>query len=953
MTREEKEYYLIEYEPKFREVVKWLFGRENIDGLFPVYFVLYSYRHKLGISFEEDGMKGYKRGADSLQDRLYDASLMALGGDCKQFDYLCEVQNMIESLSRKKFDEVYTALIDDILCYTSLACGTQMYPNARIAHTAVNILKEHDCKTVYCAYSGIGVFAVACKGMKYTGAEPYAPANLIAEVICDAFGVKKKEFLTEDPIEEWTRRSFDGVVGNLPVDADFFNIFRYDHFLHKFNEKQSAFAKKILSKKTAKKTAVMLAHFEFANDWEYDGIRKEICEKGMLESVIALPEDIFRDALVPTYMIVLDMQGGHTKATFYDARKSKSRQNRYGDTINRNLFDMRDCVKDDEKVTVSYAAMEQASWSYNPSVYIQNAECRDGQELVRLGDIADIVVGARENGGRAIAFSELSDRFDKVYSGIVPSSFGNSCGPLIEGPSVLISLSRGVRREEHKIVCGICREPGEYRVDFFVTALKPKTDKILPEYLALALMTDSSFSSYYESIQEYYTNPVRWTHFLERRIPILTDMVEQKKAILDALGRADMASVTYNVILAGAGTQMQKYRNLLSKYGCSVLATVESVEGPGGLEEILRNMSVAGTSISKKAEAVIVDAGIKLDAEDNEMSFKGLDAALDFKLLYEGKGLSFFVTSSNSLDDIRGAGIISERRLRPVENGHFFMTKNGSPAEALASSLREELDRKLSPESRIRSRHKSAFEAAEWIDDNYSGREIHATEIISEFLMAAEEGVDTTRKLSDLRNVAHRVIEVLKDCRAVPPIDNGAIPRLLYDREYHNKDGKTYIQDVRIIDKKSLISSLIALIDIGNEGTHSFSGSANLGTAMLQTLLEFVTWFYDNREEFSTALTNYWHIVGETEYEDTWEEFSAPAEMRMIDGKPLWSCGNVHLFVPDREQDFIRQGEMVTVRKRSEEKKIKVPGIRFFAAPEGPNNREGYTIDKSGREDKI
>ena len=950
MTQEEKEFIIFEFRDDFDKEVKWLFERRTIDGLFPVYFMLYSHHHGFQVFDEETGDFIYKPGKDSLQDRLYDAARMTFAGDEAQFEYLGGLYDLLSGLPKRLFNEVYTFLLDTTLCMTDLVGGTQLQPNSRIALTMANILREHGCQTIWGAYSGIGIYALACHGMKFTGQEPYAPANLIAEVLCDGFGVKKTEYIFADPISEWTRRKFDGVIGNLPVDADFFNEYRADHLMSQFNEMQDCFIKKLITKKTARKVATVLVHFEFANKPDYDETRKLICEKGLLETVIALPEDIFRDALVPTYLLILDMEGGHTAAEFIDATSSSRRQSAITHTYKNNLFDVRDCVKENERIMVGYDSIERCSWAFNPAVYIQNAVCREGQELVPLRDLVTISCGEMVKGERFIDYSSLSHEFNRVAAGIMPGASTEGESQHVEGPSVLIALSVATRRHPQKLICGICREHGSYGVTFFLPVLKPNPERILPDYLALALMTDPTLVKYLKSIQEYYTDDIRSSHILERRIPIYTDLAMQKAAVMDALGRADMAEVSYNVVVAGAGENIARYRSALSKYGCVLLSSAETVEGPNGLEHLLSELSRENTPVSKKADAVIVVSDISLNGKKDEKAFAGLDAVLDLSLLYRKSGLSFFVSSKHNLDEIRNAGIISSRRLKPIESGHFFTTdEQGHPTEALAASVREELDHAMSPESRIRTRHRTAFEAAQWLDETYALKDIRATETISEFLMAAEEGVDTSRNLSDLRNIAHRIIEILKDCRAVPPIDNGAIPHLLYDKKFENiKDGKTYIQDVQIM-RRPLSSSLISLIDIGNEGTHTFRTSANLGSAMLQTLLEFVTWIYDNRDEFSVVLTNYWHI--DSEYEHNWEETSAPAKRRWVAGKEYWTSGDVHLFVPNGTD--LKEGDIVTVRGRKEDTgKTKVEGVKYFAYPKGYNNKypDGYSIDRSGRD---
>ena len=954
MTYEEKEFILCKVLPELDNRINWLFERQNMDGVFPVFFVLYSYKHGLRISFNETSMLGYNPGADALQDRLYDASLMVLGGDKTKFAELRDIQALIESFEKRLFDASYDYFLDWIIIkHTNLGSGTHLRPNPRIATTISNILKEHGCKTVYCAYSGIGVYALACNGLVYTGTEPYAPANLVAEVLCDAFEVKKTEFYDDNPLEYWTKRKFDAVIGNLPVDADFWNVYRADRFLKKFNDLQNDFIKKLIAKKTARKTAALLVHFEFANYGYYDETRELICRNGMLETVIALPEDIFREADVPTYLLILDMEGGRHEAEFIDAQKSLRKQRVLYDTYSANTFDIRDCANEDEHVVISYETIARAAWSFNPAVYIQNATCKEGQELVRLGDLVSFSYGNMVTGRRVIHSSALSEMFSRVASDIKPEAADGMDNQPVDGPCVMLALTPGRRDKTQKLVYGICREYGSYSVDFFLTVLKPDPEKILPEYLALALLSDPTFATFFRSIQEHCVDNIRSQHLLERLVPVYTGLLEQKKAVMDALGRADMAEITYNVAVAGAGENLNWYRDALSKHGCTMISSADSVEGQGGLANLLAIATKKDTPVSKKIDAVVVLSDIPLKKKkDDDQLFAGLDAVLDLSLVYRNSGIKFYVSSKCGLEVIQNAGIISQRRLKPIKDGHFFMTKkNGHPSEALASSLREELDRELSPATRIRSRHVEAFEAAEWLDNTYPERGINASTVISEFLMAAEEGVDTSRNLSDLRNVAHRIIEILKDCRAVPKIDNGAIPHLLYDGKYENqKDGKTYIQDVRIMGRP-LASSLISMIDIGNEGTHTFKSSVNLGSAMLQSLLEFVTWLYQNKEEFSEPLTNYWHI--DSEFERTWEETIGPAKLNLISGKQIWTCENVHLQVyPDMD---IQEGDIVTVRDRMLDKgRIKIPGVTFFAYPQGykNSNPNGYTIDKSGRKEE-
>jgi len=948
MTRKDKEYFLFDFIPKFKKSIEWLFNRENLDGIFPVYFILYSHKNNFPIHFAKKGkMTGYEKGRDILQDKLYEASLPVLGGDDANIEKLSASQILIKSIDRGLFDECYTYLVEEVLCATDLADGTQMNPNFRIARTIANIISEHGCNDVMCAYSGIGTYAVACRQFTYLGVEGYAPANLIAEFLCSVYDIPNKEFITKNPSERPDKK-YDAVIGNLPVDVDFFNVHRWERHHQSFNDLQDAFINQLVKRKFSNKCAALLVHFEFANNFTYDTTRRFICNKGMLESVIALPENIFKESFGPSYILVLDFERQHDSAIFYDARQSLNRQKTYGSLFDRNDYDLRECVRDTETIIVSYDTIKKLSWSFNPSAYLQDAECREGMELVRLGDLVDIPSWTMAKGERFISSDRLSDRFEFISKHIVPEAPSKTDGVLVEGPSVLLALSRGARREIQNLRCGICDEPGQYSVEFFLPVLKPKKDKILADYLALALISDSSFARYLKSVQEYWCDTVRSSYLLERKIPVLTDLAAQKKAVLDALGRADMANITYNIIVAGADERVQRYRCLLSKYGCNIISTVQCVHGPDGLEDVLHELSSKGVPLSRKVDAVIFESNIPyLNINDTE-EFSGLDAILDLKLSRDYDNIPFFASSDESLDIIQSKARISLRRLMSLNNGHFFLNdEKHFPSEALFSSLREELDRMLSPEARVRSRHKEVFEAAEWIDEHYPEKQIHSSEIISDFLMAIEEGVETQKNLSDLRNVAHRIIEILKEYNAVPQLDNGAIPQLLYENEYKDKSsGVVYHQDFSLMPR-SLSSSLVSLINIGNEATHSFSHSRNLGTSMLQILMEFICWFYNNKQEFSETLTNYWHKGNNVE--EKWIDKIGTVNMKVVGHEQVWFSGDVRLFIKGKTTLTI--GDKVHILKCSPNNlPPKVPELKYLAFPEDKNHQGGYYVEKKEKE---
>lgn len=920
-----------------RDEANWLFSRQNIEGLFPVFYLFYSYKQELPTWLDDPSLTD--EGPDALQNSLFKASLSVFGGKADSFGKLQGMYARMKKMGRKVFLQEYVRLVEEMICHTSLVGGTAELPNQRIATTICNIFREKGCKSVYTAYSGAGSYVAECQGMSYYGAEPSETFNLIAAVIADAYQIESCSFDNEDPLMSWPRKKYDAIIGNLPVDVDFFDQQRADHLLSGFNEKIDTFVKKLIKSRKATVAAVFLSHFEFANKRDYDETRKKLCDSGMLDTVIALPEDIFSQATVPTYIIVLDMKGGRNEATFIDATKSRKSGSH---TISSNRIDLRDGKP--RMVTVSYSVIAQANWAFNPFVYLQDAECPEGMELVRLGDLADFV-GNMERSGLYLDPDHLSASTKTILEGMRAaegkSAWSGAC-QLVPGHSVLLRLSRGARRQEQNLVCGLYKDSEPCRTDFFVSVLKPHTDKILPEYLALALITDPSFKTYYKNIQQYYTDDIRASHLRERRIPVLTDLIEQRKAVTAASGLAASEDTIYNIVLVGAGDKERSYTRLLDSVKCIVIKTTETVEGDDGLETILEQATKEGVALSKKVDAVVFQTDVNLSAGKEERPFSGMDAIADLRLLYEPKGILFYAASDASVEDIVKEGILSERRLKPFLDGHFFMNKKGLPDKALSLALRKELEEKGSDEARIRTLQRQAFEAADWIDANFEGNEV--SEVLSDFLIAKEFGKDSLRKLSTLRTVAHNLIDILKKWNIVPDasdLDHGAIPHLIYDQKFETKLTTYIYWDDTVMDK-SLSAALIALIEIGNEGTHTFNTNPLLGATMLNTLMAFILWLYKGRDSLPQRKTPWYKESLNERIRIDDLPMTGTVKQVTVKGKRIWVCGNVHLQEP--ADGDIREGDVVTINRVKPETKFKTPEINALAF------NDCYSIDKSARD---
>lgn len=946
-TEKEKE-LLIKFGSAFSEAISPLLcGNQQPESVIPVFLVLFACRENLRLNFADDGILVSDNTGSALLKRLLSFSNKLV--DKSEIPYLVEIDKCIRSLERPNFKIIFHRLIDQTLVSTNAVGGTQELPNFRIARTASNILREHGCDTIGVIGSGLGSFGKACKEANYVGIEQNGSFRLIADAVCEGTNACSYRNVYGTFLSGWENNKFDGVIGNLPVDADFFNEYRFSHLEHKFNDLAAKFIIKLLPSGVVGKTAITLVHFDFANKCDFDLLRKQLCENGLLETVIALPENIFINANVPTYMLVFDMKGRHDDVEFIDATASLVRDANYSYCMYGNDFDLREQVLDSERIVVPHSTMEQLDWSFNPKVYLQNAECPEGMELVRLGDLASMPEYKEVKGERTLSSDFFSERFEKVAKGVTPSSLsGQFKMQLIEGPSLIFSLTSGHRRDIQRLRCAICNDKGVYSTDTYAAVLQPNPDRTSLEYLALALMNDPTFAGYLKSVQAYDVDDFRRSHILERRIPVYTDLSEQKKAVTRALGRADMADTVYNVVLAGAGGKSSVFASLLSEYGCVVKYVAEKVEGQDGLELILSEYTKSNTPVSKKIDAVIFNTELQLSAAENQDRYAGLDAVLDLQLKYGNSSIPFYAFSDKDLDSILSEARIFERRLKSLRQGHFFMNgKNSKPSIALVRALREELESGSSVDAKIRTLYREGFEAAEWLDSTYPESNIHSVEVLSDFLTAAEmPEVNTTRKIADMRIVVHEIIGLLGECNAVPAdLDKGAVPKYLYDGKYKDKRTRiNYFQRIEIMPK-SLAASVFALVSIGNEGVHTFNSRPNLAMSMAQSLMEFIQWFYSNKELFKNKLSGYWSYGDD--FVTVSDEIEGVVELKKIDGKNVWTCRDVML-VYDKTTP-LKVGDKVVIKKRLSQQNPKLieNGILWIANSKQKDPREGYEIKNS------
>ena len=115
--------------------------------------------------------------------------------------------------------------------------------------------------------------------------------------------------------------------------------------------------------------------------------RKFLCEKGWIEGVIALPDKMYQDTWVNTFLVILS--NGNKKVKFLDARdmytKSRIGGKRINDFTDSIIASIKKKYEDDSEITkISLEEIALTDYNLNPLRYVINRKSK--VEMVELGN---------------------------------------------------------------------------------------------------------------------------------------------------------------------------------------------------------------------------------------------------------------------------------------------------------------------------------------------------------------------------------------------------------------------------------------------------------------------------------------------------------------------------------------------------------------------------------------
>ena len=580
-----------------------------------------------------------------------------------------------------------------------------------------------------------------------------------------------------------------------------------------------------------------------ANNSAFTGLRKRLCDEGILDTVITLSDDTFNDAKVCTSLIVLNRKKTDDKVTFI-----------YSDDLlfagDGPDYDIRRDATSRNRVQVSYSEMAEVGWSLNARLYLSpDPKCNDGQVLVKLKDL--IVREARydshANGNHVLSMCSCSDSVIEAMGELRYSkAFGKGASYCaISQPAVLFYL--GPQESMNAAVYDSCEQ---CFIDDTVYTLIPDTAKILPQYLAYVILHNLSFRKYLWDLMEYPEafDQILPEYILNAKIPIYTDIQKQKQ-VIDALLKGKEGSKQYNVLIASADEDItgEERLSLLSRCNLRVVGTAASALE---LDEKLKSCAQGRVSSSDKIDAVIVDVSIPSGRPKSLSLYDGfIEISSSIRRQNE---IPFYVMSDMASEELQVPYFCIEYFIS--EEHRRFFSKDINKFQLLLNSLIDELETIKSDDSVLRNKYPEFYEAADWIDEQRPGKDfaMNITEALKQDMNLTQDEMD--KSVNDLRILAEDLITWIQDVNLAPKgMTPGGVAILLRDKIC----GEYKYCEEGLMDK-ALASMLVTLYDIGNAGSHKFLSTDLFKRTAVLSLMAFVQWTYQNRDLFGRTHNGYY-----------------------------------------------------------------------------------------------
>ena len=508
------------------------------DLTMPILFVLYAV-HK---GYSINTASGYLEPKD-YDDELYHDLINVAYIDENSQRIISSLYEALNYIDNNKFNAVYAdvlkSLADRLCSYYGRMRG-EFYTPQEISQLMAYIIKEERCRSIYDPFCGtasiVHELSTGVTNIYFDGQEKDAKTALFARVNLEAANVSNGKICLGDSIRCWNHMQYDAIATCPP-----FNLrLSLDEQRELENRSQPYYLSRSIEEmvhttpfyiNNAKLSVVLEPTgicFRGAPGSRNYNLRRYLVEENLLDTIIALPANILYGTSIPSVILICKRhRRENDPITFIHAEEyyTGDRRKRILDVdrlVEMIQTDRKDCVAVKKSDIIEYA------YNLNPSLYInQNLNLKEGQQVVRLGDLVVPIEGERINDNTVIDsisprilsrdFLEILLNNSKVTNSesrrnISYRRYAASDKKYILSYTSMLESKYGLFTDNKDFAC-----PADIKV------YEVNETAVIPAYLAHILVNNEAFTK----------NSMPLSHYMS--FPIVIDSLDKQKELVNKI----------------------------------------------------------------------------------------------------------------------------------------------------------------------------------------------------------------------------------------------------------------------------------------------------------------------------------------------------------------------------------------------------------------------------------